>query len=260
VTETPLVDVRGIGMRFGGLKAVDDVSFAVEPSHILGLVGPNGSGKSTVLNVLSGVYVPDEGEVCIAGRRMNGASPSTITKAGLGRTFQNLQLFHGLNLVENVLTGTYHRQKASVLGTIFGSPVSRREALDARREAADLLARVGLAGREGDAPATLSYGQRRLLEVARALATRPRVLMLDEPCAGLSQGEADALAALVRDLAGGGMAIIVIEHNMRFVMNLVERLVVLNQGRKIAEGTPEEIRSNPEVIVAYLGKSLRAQD
>jgi branched-chain amino acid transport system ATP-binding protein len=253
-----LLDVRGIGVRFGGLKALDDVSFQVEAAQVMGLVGPNGSGKSTMLNVLSGVYVPDEGEVVFGGERIDGRRPNRIAQAGLGRTFQNLQIFHGLSLLENVLTGVHHRQAGGVLATVFGLPSARREERAAREEARALLERVGLGGREDDPPSTLSYGQRRLLEVARALATQPRILMLDEPCAGLSQGEADQLARLVRDMAGGGMAVIVIEHNMRFVMGLVDRMVVLNFGRRIAEGTPREIRDNADVVAAYLGKTRHA--
>lgn len=253
-----LLDVRGIGVRFGGLKALDEVSFEVEPAQVMGLVGPNGSGKSTMLNVLSGVYVPDDGQVTFAGERIDGRKPNRIAQAGLGRTFQNLQIFQGLSILENVLTGVHHRQRGGVLSTVFGLPGACHAERSAREEAAALLERVGLGGREDDAPSTLSYGQRRLLEVARALATGPKILMLDEPCAGLSHGEADQLAALVRQMANGGMAVIVIEHNMRFVMGLVDRMVVLNFGRKIAEGTPREIRDNADVVAAYLGKQRHA--
>lgn len=253
-----LLEVRNVGMRFGGLKALDEVSFDVAPAQVMGLVGPNGSGKSTLLNVLSGVYVPAEGSVIFDGVRIDGQRPSRIARAGLGRTFQNLQIFHGLTLLENVLAGFHHRQRSGVLATVLGWPAAGREEDEAVEVAQRLLARVGLAGRGDDAPSTLSYGQRRLLEVARALATGPRVLMLDEPCAGLSQGEADQLAALVRELAGEGISVIVIEHNMRFVMALVDRVVVLNFGRKIAEGTPQEIRADPDVVAAYLGKTRHA--
>lgn len=253
-----LLDVRGIGVRFGGLKALDDVSFQVDPAQVLGLVGPNGSGKSTMLNVLSGVYVPDDGEVRFAGERIDGRRPNQIARSGLGRTFQNLQIFQGLSILENVLTGVHHRQRGGVLASVFGLPGARAGESEARAEARALLDRVGLGGREDDRPSTLSYGQRRLLEVARALATLPKILMLDEPCAGLSHGEADQLAALVRQMADGGMSVIVIEHNMRFVMGLVDRMVVLNFGRKIAEGTPRDIRDNADVVAAYLGKQRHA--
>ena len=197
-------------------------------------------------------------QVAFNGERIDGRKPNRIAQAGLGRTFQNLQIFQGLSILENVLTGAHHRQRGGVLPTVFGLPGARAAERAARDEAAALLVRVGLGGREDDPPSTLSYGQRRLLEVARALATRPRILMLDEPCAGLSHGEADQLAALVREMATGGMSVIVIEHNMRFVMGLVDRMVVLNFGRKIAEGTPREIRDNADVVAAYLGKQRHA--
>lgn len=249
-----LLAARDVTKRFGGLTAVDGVSFGLEAGEVLGLVGPNGSGKSTLINVLSGVYTADGGEVTIADRRVNGLRPSAIAAAGLARTFQNLQLFAGLSVGENVLVGGDCRARTSFLAGIFGLPGARGEETAASARARDLLAQVGLDATAHLPLTSLSYGQRRLLEIARALASAPKVVMLDEPCAGLSASESDALAALIRRLAAGGMAVIVIEHNMRFVMGLVDRIVALNFGRKIAEGTPQAIRDNEAVIEAYLGR------
>jgi branched-chain amino acid transport system ATP-binding protein len=254
-----LLDIREVTKVFGGLTAVDKVGFTLAEGEVLGLVGPNGSGKSTLLNVLSGVYDADGGEALFRGRRLTGRKPHAIAAAGVARTFQNLQLFGGLTIGENVLIGRDCRLKASLFGGVFGSPFSNREEREARALAGKLLAGVGLGAAIDASPSSLSYGQRRLLEVARALASEPKVLMLDEPCAGLSQGEADALSTFIRGLAAKGMGVIVIEHNMRFVMNLVDRIVALNFGQKIAEGAPAEIRENAAVIAAYLGRRRDAR-
>lgn len=256
---TGLLEVRNVTKVFGGLTALDQVSFDLKRSQILGLVGPNGSGKSTMLNVLSGVYTPEQGSVALNGRPIVGLAPSKIAAAGMARTFQNLQIFRGLSVLENVLVGYDCRMTASLFGSVLGSAVSRLEERRAREEARALLSTVGLEGREDDTPASLSYGQRRLLEVARALATSPSILMLDEPCAGLSQGEADALADFIRTLTESGIGVIVIEHNMRFVLGLADHIVTLNFGRKIAEGTPASIRENEDVIAAYLGRRRHAE-
>jgi branched-chain amino acid transport system ATP-binding protein len=253
------LEVNDVSKTFGGLAAVDGVTFSLDEGQIVGLVGPNGSGKSTMLNILSGVYPPDGGSVFHRGRKLTGLAPSAVAAAGLARTFQNLQIFQGLTVGENVLVGCNCRMRSSVLGCIFGSPFARREEEEARERARALLQRVGLARFLDASPVSLSYGQRRLLEVARALATEPSVLMLDEPCAGLAQGEADELAAFIRTLGVSGIAVIVIEHNMRFVMGLVDRIVALNFGKKIAEGDPASIRENEHVIAAYLGRKRDAE-
>ncbi|MCT8974586.1 ABC transporter ATP-binding protein [Microbaculum marinisediminis] len=251
---TMVLDVSGVTKRFGGLTALSDVSFSLDRGKILGLVGPNGSGKSTMLNVLSGVYAPELGSVTLNGAAITGMAPNQITRAGLARTFQNLQLFGGLTIGQNVMVGRNCRMSSSLLGTIFGFSSARREEDEARETARTYLDFVGLADRFDDETSSLSYGERRLLEVARALAASPEVLMLDEPCAGLSQGEADDLADSIRQVAAQGISVIVIEHNMRFIMQLVDRIVALNFGQKIAEGTPQEIRANEDVIAAYLGR------
>lgn len=253
------LEVDRIAKVFGGLTALDNVSFELAKAQVLGLVGPNGSGKSTMLNVLSGVYGPQGGEVRLDGRKLTGLPPSLVASAGVARTFQNLQIFRGLTVGQNVMVGNNCRMRSTLLGCVFGTSFARREEREAEDRARSLLSLVGLESYFDEEPGTLSYGQRRLLEIARALATSPSVLMLDEPCAGLSQGEADKLAGFIRTLATSGMSIIVIEHNMRFVMGLADHIVVLNFGRKIAEGDPHSIRENEEVIAAYLGRRRNAQ-
>ncbi|MDF2809021.1 MAG: ABC-type branched-chain amino acid transport system, ATPase component [Microvirga sp.] len=252
-------EVNNVSKSFGGLTAVDNVSFRLDEGQILGLVGPNGSGKSTMLNILSGVYAADGGSVIHRGRKLSGLSPSVIASAGLARTFQNLQIFQGLTVGENVLVGRNCRMRSTVIGSVFGSPFARREETEARERARQLLGLVGLERFIDGMPSSLSYGQRRLLEIARALASEPSVLMLDEPCAGLAQSEADELAAFIRTLGASGIGVIVIEHNMRFVMGLVDRIVALNFGRKIAEGDPRSIRENEAVIAAYLGRKRHVE-
>lgn len=252
---TEVLNVRAVTKRFGGLTALSDVTFSLAQGEVLGLVGPNGSGKSTMLNVLSGVYHPEEGQVILKGRDVTGVTPSQIAKLGMTRTFQNLQLFGGLSIGQNVMVGRNCKMSAGFLATVLGLGAARREEREAEAEARALLEDVGLGHRFADDVSQLSYGERRLLEVARALAAGPKVLMLDEPCAGLSQAEADALSSYIRKVAAKGISVIVIEHNMRFIMQLVDRIVALNFGQKIADGTPAEIRGNEEVIAAYLGRS-----
>ena len=253
-----LLAIENVSLTFGGLKALDEVSFGLSAGEIMGLVGPNGSGKSTMLNVLSGVYRPDRGDVRLDGASLIGRKPSAIAAAGLTRTFQNLQLFIGLTVGENVMVGLDCRLRSSLIASVLGLPSTRNEERTAKSRALSLLEAVGLSARIQASPSSLSYGQRRLLEVARALASEPKILMLDEPCAGLSEGETESLAALVRKLAAAGTAVIVVEHNMRFVMSLVDRIVALNFGRKIAEGAPEEVRNDETLIEAYLGRRNHA--
>jgi branched-chain amino acid transport system ATP-binding protein len=253
-----LLEVDGITKTFGGLTALDKVSFKVDPGKIVGLVGPNGSGKSTLINVLSAVDLPDAGEVSLRGKKLKGLAPYAVTRAGVARTFQNLQIFKGLTVGQNVLVGRNCRMRSTVFGSVFGLPFAKREEQEAAAQALSLLALVGLE-RFVDEPTTaLSHGQLRLLEIARALASVPSILMLDEPCAGLSQEESDKLAVVIRKVAEQGTGVIVIEHNMRFVMGLVDYIVVLNFGRKIAEGTADAVRENEDVISAYLGRNRNA--
>lgn len=253
------LEVTNLRKTFGGLVAVDGVSFSVNQGEILGLVGPNGSGKSTTLNLMSGVDRPDSGTINLNTQSLVGLRPSKIAKSGLARTFQNLQIYTGLTVQQNVEVGADCRFRAGLLSTVLGLSEARHEQELIQQSARACLEEIGIGQHGHRLPSELSYGQRRLMEIARARASLPKILMLDEPCAGLSHAETEALASYLRRASQTGIAIIVIEHNMRFVMNLVDRMVVLNFGRKIAEGPPSDIRRNTDVIAAYLGKSHHAR-
>ena len=249
-----LLAVEGLTRRFGGVVAVDGVSFGVGEGEIVGLIGPNGAGKTTVINLLSGLLRPSAGSIAFAGRRLDRLPPHLVTRAGVARTYQNIRLFCGLSALDNVIVGTHPTTRRPFVERLLFLPGARREEAAAREAARRLLARVGLGAREGARATSLPYGEQRRLEVARALATRPRLLLLDEPAAGMNPAEMDTLIALIRSLAAGGQTILLIEHNMQVVMGVSDRIVVLNFGRKIAEGTPAEISRDREVIAAYLGE------
>jgi ABC-type branched-subunit amino acid transport system ATPase component len=250
------VEVQGVSKWFGGVQAVRGVSFAIRPGQICGLIGPNGAGKTTLFNVLSGVYPPDAGTICMGGVAATGLPAHRIARLGVARTFQNLQLFHTLSVRENVMVGFAQATPPQLVGSLVGFARRRQEADD--REAADrLLARVGLRGAGDRMAKDLSFGEQRLLEVARALATQPRLLLLDEPASGLSQGEVAQLVALLRDLrTAEGLTIFLIEHDVGTVLGLADHIVVLNYGAMIAEGPPATVRTDAAVIEAYLGSAL----
>jgi ABC-type branched-subunit amino acid transport system ATPase component len=253
-TDQPLLAVEELTLRFGGVTALDRVTFTVRRGEILGLIGPNGAGKTTCFNAVTGVYPPSSGRILFEGRSLARRKKHEITRLGIARTFQNIRLFPELTALENVLVGTDAHHRTSVPGAVFRlSPRHLREERQGRALAMDMLELVGIADLAGKVARGLSYGDQRRLEIARALATSPRLLCLDEPAAGFNPAEKASLLELIRTVRDLGFTILLIEHDMRLVMGVTDRIVVLDFGRKIAEGTPAEIRDDPIVVSAYLG-------
>jgi branched-chain amino acid transport system ATP-binding protein len=248
-----ILEVDDVTVQFGGLTALDAVTFDIKEGEILGLIGPNGAGKTTCFNVMTGVYQATSGQVRFDGRTLTKMPRHRITQLGIARTFQNIRLFKSMTALENVMVGADAHSRVGFFNALFRTPLHRRTEGEAQRAARELLEFVGVSGRTDELAANLSYGDQRRLEIARAMATKPKLLCLDEPAAGFNPAEKQRLMELIRKVRDRGYTVLLIEHDMRLVMGVTDRIVVLEFGRKIAEGSPAEIRENPAVIAAYLG-------
>ncbi len=249
-----LLQVENLQKSFGGLTAVADLSFSVPSGSVTGLMGPNGAGKTTVINLVSGLLRPNRGHVVLNGERIEALPPQHIAARGIARTYQNVRLFSGMTVLEQVMAGCFLRRDTSLFASFLGLPAANAARRAVARHALELLEQVGMAGRGDDLAEALSYGEQRRIEIARALGTQPRLLLLDEPTAGMNAQESDGIGRLVHSLRDGGMTVLMVEHNVRLVMDFCDRVTVMNFGRALTHGTARDCMAHPEVQEAYFGR------
>jgi branched-chain amino acid transport system ATP-binding protein len=253
VSAEPILAVQGLSIAFGGVKAVDDVSLSAFPGEIHSIIGPNGAGKTTLFNLISGVYQPGGGRVSLGGQPVTGLAPEALAARGLSRTFQNLQVFFRMTAAENVMVGRHRHEKGLVFSHLLALPSVARQNRESRERALALLDRVGLLAYADKAAGSMPYGALKRLEIARALATEPKILLLDEPAAGCNAIETEEIDRVIHDVARSGIAVLLVEHDMRLVMRISNRVTMLDRGKSLISGKPEAVRSDPRVIAAYLG-------
>ena len=248
-----MLTINNLSKSFGGVHAVQDVSFTVKEGNIHSVIGPNGAGKTTLFNLITGVYTPTKGEILLNGENVAAMSPDALARRGMSRTFQNLQVCMNMTAIDNVMVGAHLRLNQNLFASMLRLPSVRRADAVCRDEAAGLMEFVGVGRHIGDEAGQMSYGALKRLEIARALAAKPKVLLLDEPAAGLNHTETGEIEALIRKVAQSGVTVVLVEHDMKLVMNLSDHILVLDYGKKLAEGTAAEVRANPDVVAAYLG-------
>ena len=254
----PMLELCGVGKSFGGVHAVSDLSFAIGHGAVAGLMGPNGAGKTTVINLITGLLGADRGSIALDGTALSGLAPQGIAAQGIGRTYQNVRLFSGMTALEQVVAGCFLRRGASMLASFFGTPAARRAARRTEAEAMALLERVGLADRAHLLAEALSYGEQRRIEIARALGSRPKLLLLDEPTAGMNAAESEVIGRLLHELRDAGLTVLMVEHNIRLVSDFCDHVAVVSFGRKLTEGTPAACLVHPAVQEAYFGRKQAA--
>jgi branched-chain amino acid transport system ATP-binding protein len=248
-----ILEADRLSISFGGVRAIDGVSIAIESGEVFSIIGPNGSGKTTLFNLVSGIYTPNDGNVRLGGETVTGLTPDRLARRGLSRTFQNLQIFSRMSVLENVMVGRHRHERTGILAELLHWPSVTRQNEATREAARMVLGRVGLAEAADRPAASLAYGALKRLEIARALASEPKLLLLDEPAAGCNAVETQEIDRVIRSIVKDGTTVVLVEHDMRLVMNISDRVHVLASGRTLAEGTPDEVRSNPAVVEAYLG-------